>query len=72
MMERITQPLREFFAYLGPALMLKDSTVEEKRRLRKLHLVESVSTLTIAAFVNVAILVAAAAAFYPSTVTSRL
>lgn len=38
---------------------LKGDTVEEKRRVRKLHLMESVLTLTIAALVNVAILVTA-------------
>jgi len=43
---------------------LKDGSLEEKKRLRRLHLTESVVTLTIAALVNVAILVAAAAAFY--------
>jgi manganese transport protein len=39
---------------------LTTGTVEEKRRLRKLHLVESVLTLSIAALVNVAILVTSA------------
>lgn len=38
---------------------LQSGTVEEKRRLRKLHLTECVVTLTVAALVNVAILVVA-------------
>lgn len=38
---------------------LQNDTLEEKRRVRRLHLVESVVTLSIAALVNVAILVAA-------------
>ncbi|HKT21940.1 MAG TPA: Nramp family divalent metal transporter, partial [Nitrososphaerales archaeon] len=38
---------------------LRDETVEEKRRVRKLHLMESVLTLAIAALINVAILVTA-------------
>jgi manganese transport protein len=41
------------------------NTIEEKRRVRKLHLVECVVTLTIAALVNVAILVTAAEALCP-------
>ncbi len=44
---------------------LKGDSVEEKRRVRKLHLAECVVTLTIAALVNVAILVAAATVLYP-------
>lgn len=44
---------------------LKNDTVEEKRRLRKLHLVECVVTLTVAALVNVAILVVAAKILCP-------
>jgi manganese transport protein len=44
---------------------LKDNTVEEKRRIRKLHLVECVVTLTIAALVNVAILATAAKVLCP-------
>lgn len=44
---------------------LVDNTLEEKRRLRRLHLRENIFTLTIAGFVNGAILVASAAAFYP-------
>lgn len=44
---------------------LVDNTLEEKRRLRRLHLRENIFVLTIAGFVNVAILVASAAAFYP-------
>lgn len=44
---------------------LDENTIEEKRKLRKLHLNENVVTLTIAGLVNAAILVAAAAAFYP-------
>ncbi|MDG6989863.1 MAG: Nramp family divalent metal transporter [Nitrososphaerota archaeon] len=38
---------------------LKDDTVEEKRRVRRLHLTESALTLGIAALVNVAILLTA-------------
>ncbi len=38
---------------------IREGTLEEKRRLRKLHLSECVLTLTIAALVNVAILVTA-------------
>jgi len=45
---------------------LRDGTIEEKRRVRKLHLYECVFTLTIAALVNVAILVTAAAVLFPS------
>ena len=44
---------------------LTTGSIEEKRRLRRLHLREVVITLTIAGLVNVAILVSAAAAFYP-------
>ncbi len=44
---------------------LTTGTIEEKRRLRRLHLRETVVTLTVAGLVNVAILVSAAAAFYP-------
>jgi len=43
---------------------LKDDSVEEKRRVRKLHLAECVLTLTIAALVNVAILVTASTVLY--------
>ncbi len=43
---------------------VKEGTLEEKRRLRKLHLNESVVTLTIAALVNVAILVVAAVVLF--------
>jgi len=45
---------------------LKDDTIEEKRRVRKLHLIECVLTLTIAALVNVAILVTASATLWPT------
>lgn len=45
---------------------LKENTIEEKRRLRKLHVVESVLTLTIAALANAAILVVAAVVLFPS------
>ncbi|GBC75177.1 Divalent metal cation transporter MntH [archaeon HR06] len=45
---------------------LNEYTVEEKRLLRKLHLFENISTLSIAGLVNTAILVTAAAAFYPN------
>jgi len=44
---------------------LTTGSIEEKRRHRRLHLREVVFTLTIAGLVNVAILVSAAAAFYP-------
>jgi manganese transport protein len=44
---------------------LTTGTIEEKRRHRRLHLRETVLTLTIASLVNIAILVSAAAAFYP-------
>jgi manganese transport protein len=43
---------------------LTTETVEEKRRHRRLHLRETVVTLTIASLVNVAILVSAGAAFH--------
>ena len=45
---------------------LKDDSLDEKRRVRKLHLYECVLTLTIAALVNVAILVTASAILWPS------
>jgi manganese transport protein len=45
---------------------LRNDTIEEKRRMRRLHLVECVVTLTIAALVNVAILITAAKALCPS------
>jgi manganese transport protein len=45
---------------------LTTGSLEEKRRHRRLHLREVILTLTIASFVNVAILVSAAAAFYPA------
>jgi len=44
---------------------LTTGSIEEKRKHRRLHLREVVFTLTIAGLVNVAILVSAAAAFYP-------
>lgn len=44
---------------------LRNDTVEEKRRVRKLHLYECVFTLSIAALVNVAILVTASTVLYP-------
>jgi manganese transport protein len=44
---------------------LKDDTVEEKRRVRRLHLVECVVTLTVAALVNVGILVVAGKVLCP-------
>ncbi|MDV3278299.1 MAG: Nramp family divalent metal transporter [Nitrososphaerales archaeon] len=43
---------------------LTTGSIEEKRRLRRLHLREVILTLTIASLVNVAILVSAAAAFH--------
>jgi manganese transport protein len=45
---------------------LTTGSLEEKRMHRRLHLRETILTLTIASFVNVAILVSAAAAFYPA------
>jgi manganese transport protein len=41
-------------------------TLEERKRMRKLHLAETVFLLTIAALVNAAILLMAAVAFYPN------
>ena len=43
---------------------LQTGTLEEKRRIRRLHLLESVLTLTVAALVNVAILVTASSVLY--------
>ncbi len=40
-------------------------TIEEKRRVRRLHLAECVLTLTIAAFVNVAILITSSTVLWP-------
>jgi len=40
-------------------------TIEEKRKIRRLHLTENIVLLTIAGFVNAAIMIMAAAAFYP-------
>ncbi|MCL4355854.1 MAG: Nramp family divalent metal transporter [Nitrososphaerota archaeon] len=45
---------------------VKGNTLEERRRVRKLHLIESVLTLTVAALVNVAILVVAGRALCPT------
>ncbi|MBI3841276.1 MAG: Nramp family divalent metal transporter [Thaumarchaeota archaeon] len=44
---------------------LQENTIEEKRRLRRLHMVESVSTLTIAGLANAAILVTSAVVLFP-------
>ncbi len=44
---------------------LREDTVDEKRRVRRLHLAECVFTLTIAALVNVAILVTASTVLWP-------
>ena len=44
---------------------LANDSLEEKRRVRKLHLAECVVTLTIAALVNVAILVVSAKVLFP-------
>ncbi len=41
-------------------------TLNERRKMRKLHLVETITLLTIAALVNAAILLMAAVAFYPN------
>ncbi len=43
---------------------LREDTVEEKRRVRKLHLAECVLTLSVAALVNVAILVTASTVLF--------
>ncbi|NHH97546.1 Manganese transport protein MntH [Candidatus Nitrosotalea sp. FS] len=40
-------------------------TLDERKKMRKLHLVETVFLLTIAALINAAILLMAAVAFYP-------
>jgi manganese transport protein len=45
---------------------LRLGTLEEKRRIRKLHLAESVLMLTVAALVNVGILVASSAVLWPN------
>lgn len=47
---------------------LTTGTMEEKQKHRRLHLREVILTLTIASLVNVAILVSAAKAFYPSDI----
>jgi len=44
---------------------LQNETLEERRRVRRLHLAECVVTLTLAALVNVAILVVAGKVLYP-------
>jgi manganese transport protein len=44
---------------------VRAGTLEERRRIRKLHLTECVLTLTIAALVNVAILVTASTVLFP-------
>lgn len=44
----------------------KGKTLEDRRKMRRLHLVETVFLLTIAALVNAAILLMAAVAFYPN------
>jgi manganese transport protein len=44
---------------------LNEYSLEEKRRLRRLHLLENIFTLSIAGLVNTAILITAATAFYP-------
>ena len=43
----------------------ESKSIEEKRKMRKLHLTETIILLTIAGFVNAAIMIMAAAAFYP-------
>jgi manganese transport protein len=47
------------------ARKLNEHSAEEKRKLLKLHRREDIIMLTIAGLVNIAILIAAAAAFYP-------
>jgi manganese transport protein len=42
---------------------IKDNSLQEKRKLRKLHLTETVAILTIAGMINAAIMIMAAAAF---------
>jgi len=51
---------------------LKEGTIEEKRKLRRLHLAENIVTLLVAGLVNVSILVTAASALFPrfSSVTT--
>ena len=44
---------------------LTDHTIEEKKRVLKLHIRESIPAFTIAGMVNAAILIVSAAAFYP-------
>jgi len=44
---------------------LTDHTVEEKKRVLKLHIRESIPAFTIAGMVNAAILIVSAASFYP-------
>ena len=44
----------------------KGKTVEDKKKMRRLHLAETVFLLSIAALVNAAILLVAAVAFYPN------
>ena len=44
----------------------KGKTLEERKKMRKLHLVETIFLLSIAALVNAAILLMAAVAFYPN------
>ncbi|TSA16692.1 MAG: divalent metal cation transporter, partial [Nitrosopumilales archaeon] len=41
-------------------------TLDERKKMRKLHLAETIFLLTIAALVNAAILIMAAVAFYPN------
>jgi manganese transport protein len=43
----------------------KSTSIEQKRKLRKFHLIENIFILTIAGFVNATILIMAAAAFNP-------
>ncbi len=49
---------------------LTTGTLEEKHKHRRLHLRETILTLTIASLVNVAILVSAAKAFFPSDIST--
>jgi manganese transport protein len=44
---------------------LQNDSIEERRRVRRLHLAECIITLTVAAMVNVAILIAAGKVLYP-------
>ncbi len=50
----------------------ENKSILEKRRLRKFHLLENIIVLTMAGCVNAAILITAAAAFYPHSQVSSI